>query len=139
MLSVLIRLFGEVDHGYHSMSSSFSAQDLRRQLSQCEPRVASLREIAEQVFARSATAESGQLRSQLILLSERLTSLSKICSHYCQLLEGARQTEIPSLSRSSRSLTPATGSQRAIIALSSRVSWARLPVSYANPPPENEN
>lgn len=62
-------------------------QDLHAQLTQFEPRVSSMREIAEQVFAQSALNDtSTQLRSKLALLSERVTSLLKICTQYMQLL-----------------------------------------------------
>lgn len=67
----------------------FCHQDLHAQLCQFEPRVASMREIADQVFAQSAAADSAQLRSKLTVLSDRLTSLLKICAQYKQLLDGA--------------------------------------------------
>jgi hypothetical protein len=63
-MSRLSRLFQE------QLITDQSLQDLRGQLSQCEPRVASLREIADQVYFRSATAESGELQSDLALLSD---------------------------------------------------------------------
>ena len=64
-----------------------SMQDLHSQLTQFEPRVSSMREIAEQVFAQSALNDtSTQLRSKLTLLSERVTSLLRICTQYMQLL-----------------------------------------------------
>jgi len=62
-------------------------QDLHAQLTLFEPRVASMREIADQVFAQSTmTDTSSQLRSKLTLLSDRSASLLKICTRYKQLL-----------------------------------------------------
>lgn len=48
-----------------------------------------MREIADQVFAHSAAADSAQLRSKLAVLNDRLTSLLRVCAQYKQLLEGA--------------------------------------------------
>ncbi|XP_046443833.1 dystonin-like [Daphnia pulex] len=78
-------------------------QDLYAQLSQFEPRVTSMREIADQVFAQSVEADSAQLRSKLVVLNDRLTSLLKICAQYKQLLDGALRNRGASVSPSTPS------------------------------------
>ncbi|EFX84561.1 hypothetical protein DAPPUDRAFT_238990 [Daphnia pulex] len=78
-------------------------QDLYAQLSQFEPRVTSMREIADQVFAQSVEADSAQLRSKLAVLNDRLTSLLKICAQYKQLLDGALRNQGASVSPSTPS------------------------------------
>ncbi|KZS18270.1 Muscle-specific protein [Daphnia magna] len=78
-------------------------QDLYAQLSQFEPRVTSMREIADQVFAQSVEADSAQLRSKLAVLNDRLTSLLKICGQYKQLLDGALRNRGASVSPSTPS------------------------------------
>ncbi len=82
-MSRLSRLFHE------QLITDLSFQDLRAQLSQCEPRVASLLEIADQVFFRSATAWSGKLRSGFIFTERPIGFLSQ---NYCQLLEEIEST-----------------------------------------------
>ena len=92
-----------------------SSKDLYAQLSQFEPRVTSMREIADQVFAQSAAADSTQLRSKLAVLNDRLTSLLRICGQYKQLLDGALRNRGASMSPSTPSglnLSPSSAGSR---------------------------
>merc|ERR1712071_227787 len=85
-------------------------QDLHGQLTQFEPRVSSMREIAEQVFAQSALNDtSTQLRSKLALLSERVTSLLKICNQYVQLLSETLTSKGEFVSTPSQNLATSPG------------------------------
>ena len=132
-MSRLSRLFHE------QFITDLSLQDLRGQLSQCEPRVASLREIADQVYFSSATAERGELRTKLTFLSDRLASLIKICSYYCQILEEAKRSKTPSVSSTptGRGASPAAGysPQRSIIALTPEVSsFIKFPFTSRHSP-----
>lgn len=89
-----------------------------------------MREIADQVFAHSAAADSAQLRSKQTVLSERLTSLLRICAQYKQLLEEALRNRGASLSPSTPAglnvdspPTAARGSpHRSIVVLPTEVS-----------------
>lgn len=80
------------------------SQDLYAQLSQFEPRVTSMREIADQVFAHSSAADSAQLRSKLAVLFDRLSSLLRVCGQYKQLLESALRNRGASVSPSTPAL-----------------------------------
>jgi hypothetical protein len=62
-----------------------------------------MREIADQVFAQSVEADSARLRSKLVVLNDRLTSLLKICAQYKQLLDGALRNRGASVSPSTPS------------------------------------
>lgn len=99
-------------------------QDLHAKLSQFEPRVTSMREIADQVFVQSVTADaSTQLRSKLGLLSERLSSLLRMCSQYKQLLAESIASRTPSSSiAASPSLSDRRSPYRSVATLSSEVS-----------------
>ena len=59
------------------------------EVERCEPRVASLREATEQLFAESDDPESGSLKMQLQLLSERLSAVLALAATYCRTLESA--------------------------------------------------
>lgn len=98
-----------------TMHPSISFQDLYAQLSQFEPRVTSMREIADQVFAQSAEADSAQLRSKLAVLNDRLSSLLRICGQYKQILDGALRNRGASMSPSTPSglnLSPTSAGSR---------------------------
>ena len=74
-----------------------------------------MREIADQVFAQSAAADSTQLRSKLAVLNDRLTSLLRICGQYKQLLDGALRNRGASMSPSTPSglnLSPSSAGSR---------------------------
>lgn len=62
-----------------------------------------MREIADQVFAQSAEADSAQLRSKLAVLNDRLSSLLRICGQYKQILDGALRNRGASMSPSTPS------------------------------------
>ena len=123
-------------------------QDLHAQLTLFEPRVASMREIADQVFAQSTmTDTSSQLRSKLTLLSDRSASLLKICTRYKQLLgetlKSRGESVLPpsSPSPSSKGLSPSPvrsprrSPHRSTGVLSSEVRLIHFLLSNQNLPP----